>query len=63
MQDHTFQGVEDAFGPGDVVLFAPPDLPYAGRICNARYTITMLEPALLAQVAGSTGPHGDESVR
>ncbi|MGW4787042.1 helix-turn-helix transcriptional regulator [Streptomyces sp. NPDC004230] len=63
VRDHTFQGVEDSFGPGDVVLFAPPDLPYAGRICNARYTITMLEPALLAQVAGSTGPQGDESVR
>ncbi|MFJ4950642.1 helix-turn-helix transcriptional regulator [Streptomyces sp. NPDC088760] len=52
VRDHAFQGVEDSFGPGDVVLFAPPDLPYTGRICNARYNITMLEPALLAQVAG-----------
>ncbi|GGZ05809.1 hypothetical protein GCM10010300_57080 [Streptomyces olivaceoviridis] len=52
VRDHGFQGVEDSFGPGDVVLFAPPDLPYEGRICNARYNITMLDPALLAQVAG-----------
>jgi AraC-like DNA-binding protein len=52
VRDHGFQGVEDSFGPGDVVLFAPPDLPYRGRICQARYTITMLDPALLAQVAG-----------
>ncbi|MEW2514414.1 helix-turn-helix transcriptional regulator [Streptomyces sp. NPDC046870] len=52
VRDHAFQGVEDSFGPGDAVLFAPPDLPYQGRICNARYNITMLDPALLAQVAG-----------
>ncbi|MFF9132891.1 helix-turn-helix transcriptional regulator [Streptomyces sp. NPDC014806] len=55
VQDHVFQGVRDAFGPGDMVLFAPPDLPYAGRICSARYNITMLDPALLDQVAAA-GP-------
>ncbi|MHC3472219.1 helix-turn-helix transcriptional regulator [Streptomyces sp. 7R007] len=52
IQDHRYQGVEDSFGPGDVVSFAPPELPYAGRICAARYNITMLDPDLLAQVAG-----------
>ncbi|MGW2492420.1 helix-turn-helix transcriptional regulator [Streptomyces sp. NPDC001606] len=51
VRDHRFQGVEDTFGPGDMVLLAPPDLPYSGRICNARYNITMLDPALLGQVA------------
>ncbi|MGX1268430.1 helix-turn-helix transcriptional regulator [Streptomyces phaeoluteigriseus] len=51
IQDHTFDGVKDAFGPGDVVSLAPPELPYSGRICNARYTITMLDTDLLAQVA------------
>ncbi|MEU7413609.1 hypothetical protein AB0B40_30575 [Streptomyces sp. NPDC042638] len=61
VRDHGFQGVEDSFGPGDVVLFAPPDLPYAERICNARYNITMLDPALLSQVA--TGPGGSRPVR
>ncbi|MGX1128224.1 AraC-like DNA-binding protein [Streptomyces glaucescens] len=55
VQDHVFQGVRDSFGPGDMVLFAPPDLPYAGRICTARYNITMLDPGLLDQVA-ATGP-------
>ncbi|MFR0353199.1 helix-turn-helix transcriptional regulator [Streptomyces sediminimaris] len=55
VRDHSFQGVKDDFGPGDVVMFAPPDLPYSGRICNARYNITMLEPALLSQVAGEQG--------
>ncbi|MEV5798620.1 helix-turn-helix transcriptional regulator [Streptomyces collinus] len=43
-------------------MFAPPDLPYSGRICAARYNITMLDPALLGQVA-SGGPHGDGPVR
>ncbi|MGW3209822.1 helix-turn-helix transcriptional regulator [Streptomyces sp. NPDC001135] len=62
VRDHGFAGVEDdRFGPGDVVLFAPPDLPYTGRICNARYNITMLDPELLAQVAA--GPDGSRPVR
>ncbi|MEU2555499.1 helix-turn-helix transcriptional regulator [Streptomyces sp. NPDC003280] len=62
VRDHSFRGVEDAFGPGDVALFAPPDLPYSGRICGARYNITMLEPDLLTQVAGADGP-GQRPVR
>ncbi|MEU8651700.1 helix-turn-helix transcriptional regulator [Streptomyces sp. NPDC048737] len=53
IRDHTFDGVEDAFGPGDVVSFAPPELPYSGRICAARYNITMLDTDLLAQVAAT----------
>ncbi|MER6738363.1 helix-turn-helix transcriptional regulator [Streptomyces puniciscabiei] len=61
VQDHRFQGAEDTFGPGDVVLFAPPDLPYSGRICHARYNITMLDPALLAEVAA--GPDDARPVR
>ncbi|MCI3278519.1 helix-turn-helix transcriptional regulator [Streptomyces cylindrosporus] len=51
IEDHGYQGVEDSFGPGDVVSFAPPELPYQGRIRSARYNITMLDPALLTQVA------------
>ncbi|MEU3983238.1 helix-turn-helix transcriptional regulator [Streptomyces sp. NPDC026672] len=55
--DHVYQNVRDDFGPGDVVLFAPPDLSYAGRIRSARYNITMLDPRLLDQVAASgAGP-------
>ncbi|MYX94573.1 helix-turn-helix domain-containing protein [Streptomyces sp. SID486] len=61
VRDHRFQGVEDNFGPGDVVLFAPPDLPYSGRIRDARYNITMLDPDLLSQVA--TGPDDAKPVR
>lgn len=55
IEDHVFQGVRDSFGPGDLVLFAPPELPYAGRIVGARCNLTMLEPGLLDQVA-SAGP-------
>lgn len=63
IEEHTFQGVEDSFGPGDVVLFAPPELPYAGRICSARYNITMLDPALLGQVAATAETAGAGPVR
>ncbi|MGW5651295.1 helix-turn-helix transcriptional regulator [Streptomyces humi] len=58
IEDHAFQGVRDSFGPGDVVSFAPPELPYAGRICSARYNITMLDPALLTQVAADASGSG-----
>ena len=59
IQDHVFQGVQDSFGPGDLVMFAPPDRPYAGRVCSARYNITLLDPRLLDQVAAT----GTERVR
>jgi AraC-like DNA-binding protein len=51
IEKHTFQGIEDSFGPGDVVSFAPPELPYAGLVRSARYNITMLDTTLLTQVA------------
>jgi AraC-like DNA-binding protein len=53
IRDHAYAGQQaENFGPGDTLLFAPHDLPYAGRMCEARYNITMLDPELLAQLAG-----------
>lgn len=63
IEDHVFPGVEDSFGPGDVVSFAPPDLPYSGRIRGARYNITMLDPALLSQVAATVDRRTPQPVR
>ncbi|WP_037677389.1 helix-turn-helix transcriptional regulator [Streptomyces griseus] len=63
IRDHAYSGVEDAFGPGDVVSFAPPDRPYSGRICNARYNITMLDTGLLTQVASTAPGRSPEPVR
>ncbi|GAA4100201.1 AraC family transcriptional regulator [Streptomyces hundungensis] len=63
IQDHSFPGVRDAFGPGDMVLFAPPTAAYAGRICAARYNITMLEPSLLDDVADTLKGPQREPVR
>ncbi|MEU6532305.1 helix-turn-helix transcriptional regulator [Streptomyces sp. NPDC046928] len=63
VRDHVFQGVRDDFGPGDAVLFAPPDRPFAGRVDNARYNITMLDPGLLDQVAAGSGKTLLEPVR
>ncbi|MET9230075.1 ANTAR domain-containing protein [Lentzea sp. NPDC003310] len=42
----------EAFGAGELFSFSPPDRGYAGRICRARYDITMFDPALLEQIAG-----------
>lgn len=63
IEDHVYQGVSDSFGPGDVVSFAPPELSYAGRVRAARYNITMLDPALLTQVAGEPATGRGEPVR
>ncbi|WP_018330231.1 helix-turn-helix transcriptional regulator [Actinomycetospora chiangmaiensis] len=53
VDDHQVDGAQAAetYGPGQVFSFAPPDRPYRGRINHARYSITMLDPALLGQVA------------
>lgn len=55
VEDHQVDGdrATESYGPGQVVSFAPPDRPYRGRIHNARYSFTMLDPALLGQVAAS----------
>lgn len=63
IEEHAFHGVRDDFGTGDVVLFAPPDLPYKGRIRNARYNITMFDPGLLGQIAATDGDPLLEPVR
>ncbi|GAA1162027.1 hypothetical protein GCM10009630_70400 [Kribbella jejuensis] len=52
VEDHATDGWEDAFRPGDLVSFAPPDRPYSGKVCRSSYTITMFDPALLTKVAG-----------
>lgn len=58
IEDHQVAGWPEpaAFAPGDLFAFAPPDRPYSGRICRARYSITMLDPAVLTRVAGAEKP-------
>ena len=58
IEDHQAAGWPHPadFGPGDLFSFAPPDRPYSGRICRARYSITMLDPDVLARVAGVEKP-------
>ncbi|MFI6033587.1 helix-turn-helix transcriptional regulator [Streptomyces sp. NPDC051315] len=63
IRDHVVDGAPEAFGPGDMVYFAPPDRPYSGRVRNARYNITMLDPDLLAQVAAGRPGRSPEPVR
>ncbi|MBO3749556.1 AraC family transcriptional regulator [Streptosporangiaceae bacterium NEAU-GS5] len=54
---------QDTFGPGDTVLFAPPDRPYVGEIRRSRYDIIMFDPALLQQVAGAVPGRRPDLVR
>ena len=62
IEDHATDGWQDDFRPGDLVNFAPPDRPYAGKVCRSAYTITMFDPALLTRVAGA-GRKDDSPVR
>ncbi|NIK59782.1 AraC family transcriptional regulator [Kribbella shirazensis] len=50
--DHTTGGRREDFHPGDLVSFAPPDRPMAGKVRRSTYSITMFDPALLTRVAG-----------
>lgn len=58
IEDHRVAGWARPadFVPGDLFSFAPPDRPYTGRICRARYNITMLDPEVLTRVAGTEKP-------
>jgi AraC-like DNA-binding protein len=52
IEDRTAGGPRDEYRPGDLVSFAPPDRPLAGKVRRSTYSITMLDPALLTRVAG-----------
>ncbi|MGE0217852.1 helix-turn-helix transcriptional regulator [Mycolicibacterium sp.] len=49
---------QDVLGPGDITLHSPPEEAYSGRICNARYDLTMFDTALLDRVAATPGAEG-----
>lgn len=48
----------ESFGAGDLFSLSPPSRAYGGTINRATYTVTMLDPAVLAQVA-SPAPGSD----
>lgn len=54
---------QDVFGPGDVTLLSPPELPYSGRVCRAAYDLTMFGPELLGRVATTHPADAGRSVR
>lgn len=49
--ESRFAQVRDVFGPGDTILIAPPDEPYAGQVCHATYDATMFDTEHLNRVA------------
>ncbi|AHH99147.1 helix-turn-helix domain-containing protein [Kutzneria albida] len=57
------EGMRDSYGPGEVFLVAQPDRPFATRSCRTRYSYTVLEPALLSQVAATAPGRTDAPVR
>ncbi|MFD7708223.1 helix-turn-helix transcriptional regulator [Streptomyces sp. NPDC059786] len=54
---------ESSFGPGDVFVYAPHDLPYNGVIQRARYNLVMFDPHLLTRVAATLPGRTPEPVR
>lgn len=54
---------QDVFGPGDVTLYSPPELPYSGRVCQAGYDLTMFDADLLGRVATTEGGESGGAVR
>jgi AraC-like DNA-binding protein len=55
IEDHAPHGATpEHFGPGELFTLAPPERSYRGRINRARYSITMLDPSLLTDLAAPT---------
>lgn len=56
VEDHGPAGTElQSFGPGELFTLAPPDRHYGGTINHARYTVTMVDAAILNEVASAAG--------
>ena len=53
----------DSFGPGDLALIAPPELPFSGKVCASTYDLTMFDADLLNRVATPASGRPEESVR
>ncbi len=53
----------DVFAPGDLTLYTPPELPYTGQICKARYDLTGFAPELLERAASTETRTRPEPVR
>jgi AraC-like DNA-binding protein len=47
------EGSEDIFGPGDQFLISRPELPYSGVAHSSRLRFTLLDPAILTDVAAT----------
>lgn len=61
--ESRFANVRDVFGPGDVVLIAPPDEAYAGQVCGASYDATMFDTDQLNRVATPALGHKSAGVQ
>src|SRR5690606_16797659 len=56
LEDHAPDGSRpQRFGPGELFVLSPPDRPYGGTVEHARYTVTMIDTALLDEVAAPSG--------
>ncbi|GAA4097728.1 hypothetical protein GCM10023066_41210 [Nocardioides kongjuensis] len=58
IDDHAPDGTTaESFGVGELFSFSPPDRAYTGTINRATYTITLLDPTVLARVASPAPGH------
>lgn len=56
VEGHGPEGAgRESFGPGEMFVLAPADRGYGGTINRARYTVTMIDPVVLGEVAASSG--------
>lgn len=56
IRDHGPEGTDqESFGAGEMFVLAPADRRYAGTVQRARYSVTMIDPGVLDQVAVGTG--------
>jgi AraC-like DNA-binding protein len=63
IEENVIGEPQNVFAPGDLSLLAPPNLPYAGRVCRAKYDLTMFDPSQLDRVAATAPGARNASVR
>jgi AraC-like DNA-binding protein len=61
--ENTHGRRSEVFAPGDLTLFAPPELPFNGQLCETSYDLTMFDSQLLDRVATAAPGRDEEPVQ
>jgi len=61
--DERFAGQSDVYSPGDITVWAPPDLPNSGEVRRAAFDLTSFDTAHFERIAATAPASSDTTIR